>query len=259
MYSHGNKRHLFFYLILGTIGIFASATGAEILPPPTRETLEATWATTPTQNATNHARQTGISLNQTAAATFTPTGSTQANLQANPGGAATIGQTQITGNTGVNAEEIPLVGVFMVKDEEHIIKQTLEPYIDGGIKHFFIFDTGSTDKTIEVARAYFQERGITQYGIAQEPFIDFATSRNRGLDLARQKFPTAAFLTMPDAEWYLRNGEKLVEFCKEHAHKNLNVHSYSVRIMNANIDFYTPRLIRNDNRHKSQRHAQHDF
>jgi hypothetical protein len=141
-------------------------------------------------------------------------------------------------------DEAPVVGVFMVKDEAHVIEKTLEPYVNGGIKHFYIFDTGSTDKTVETVKNYFNRKSIIHGYIGQEPFINFAASRNRGLDLAHERFPNAYFLLMPDAEWYLEGVERLIEFCKEVAHDT--AHSYLVRIGNQYINFYTSRLIRND-------------
>src|SRR6266436_8173383 len=80
-----------------------------------------------------------------------------------------------------------LIVVLMVKNEETVMRATLQPFIDGGVDSFFIFDTGSTDNTIGVTESFFSEYGIMQGYIAQEPFIDFATSRNRALDLAQEK------------------------------------------------------------------------
>ena len=53
-----------------------------------------------------------------------------------------------------------LVVVLMVKNEAKVIEDTLQPYIDGGIKHFFIFDTGSTDNTVEVTQECFKKNNI---------------------------------------------------------------------------------------------------
>jgi tetratricopeptide (TPR) repeat protein len=77
----------------------------------------------------------------------------------------------------------------------------------------------------------------------QEPFIDFSTSRNRALDLAEEKFPTAAFMLMPDAEWYTQNVPGLIDFCKKHLNEDF-AKTYSIRIYNPGIDFVTTRLIR---------------
>lgn len=146
-------------------------------------------------------------------------------------------------------DPLTLVVVLMVKDEEPVIKPTLESYVAGLTDEqkkslgFFIFDTGSTDKTIEKAEEFFVEQCIGNAAIAQEPFVDFATSRNRGLTLAEEKFPNATFIMMPDAEWYMVNMSGLMDFCHEHKDA-VQESSYLVRIMNPSIDFYTQRLLR---------------
>lgn len=137
-----------------------------------------------------------------------------------------------------------LVAVLMVKNEETVMRATLQPFIDGGVDSFFIFDTGSTDNTVAVTQEFFDEHGVTQGYIAQEPFIDFATSRNRALDLAQEKFPNAAFMVMLDAEWYLNDARALVEFCKR-CLCNGDMHSsYLMHIVNQALDNYTCRLLR---------------
>lgn len=152
-------------------------------------------------------------------------------------------------NSFKSYDQLMLVVVLMVKDEEPVIKPTLESYVAGLSEEqksalgFFVFDTGSTDKTIEKAEEFFIENGISNAAIAQEPFVDFATSRNRGLELAEEKFPNAVFLMMPDAEWYMVNMPALMDFCQEHK-ENVIESSYLVRIMNPSIDFYTQRLLR---------------
>ncbi len=108
-----------------------------------------------------------------------------------------------------------LVVVIMVKDEEAVIVETLDPFVQGGIDAFLVFDTGSTDKTIERITGYFKDKKITRFAIEQEPFIDFATSRNRGLELAEKHFPHAGFFIMPDAEWYIHGADALCAFCKQ--------------------------------------------
>lgn len=134
-----------------------------------------------------------------------------------------------------------LVVVIMVKNEQDSIVPTLKPFVDGGVDAFYVFDTGSTDRTVEVATEYLQECNV-RFVIGQEPFVDFATSRNRGLDLALEAFPNAVFMCMPDAEWYIRNAHDLLKFCAEHIHDIQP--AYLIRIASADIDFYTPRLIR---------------
>ena len=134
------------------------------------------------------------------------------------------------------------VVVLMVKNEESVICQTLDPYVKEGMQSFLIFDTGSTDNTIKVVEDYFIEHKIANWCIFQEPFVDFEVSRNRALDLAEEQFPEAEFFLMPDAEWYLRNVEGLINFCYEEADKSTEC--YLIRIANGSIDFRTSRLVR---------------
>ncbi len=137
-----------------------------------------------------------------------------------------------------------LVVVLMVKNEETVMRATLQPFIDAGINSYLIFDTGSTDKTMEVTQEMFDEYGITAGYIIQEPFIDFATSRNRALDLAQEKFPYAAFMVMLDAEWYLNDASALLEFCELSLQRG-DIHaSYLMHIVNEALDNYTCRLLR---------------
>ena len=78
----------------------------------------------------------------------------------------------------------------------------------------------------------FDEYGITQGYILQEPFIDFATSRNRALDLAEELFPKAAFMVMLDAEWYLNDAKLLLEFCETCLKRGDLYSSYLIRSLN---------------------------
>ena len=91
----------------------------------------------------------------------------------------------------------------------------MEGYVKGGVDAFLIYDTGSTDKTIERITHYFHNNGITRFIIEQEPFVDFASSRNRALSLAERHFPNAGFFIMPDAEWYIQGVPQLLDFCRQ--------------------------------------------
>lgn len=147
--------------------------------------------------------------------------------------------------------------VIMVKDEVDVIIPTLQPLIDGGIDSILVYDTGSTDGTQNVARSYFEQHGLIHAHIIEEPFIDFAASRNRSLDLAEELFPNITFLLMLDAEWYTYNVEELIEFCRNNEHyiaPDTPGGCYAIRLVTLqdNIDNYTPRLIR---RGKNARYA----
>lgn len=135
-----------------------------------------------------------------------------------------------------------LVVVLMVKNEENVICPTLEPFVKAGIDSYFIYDTGSTDKTMQNTQEFFEKNKIANGFITQEPFVDFATSRNKALDLAKEKFPHSVFMIMPDAEWYLKNADELVNFCKQNIHDFNNL--YLIRLNNNTDDFYHGRLLR---------------
>jgi glycosyltransferase involved in cell wall biosynthesis len=137
-----------------------------------------------------------------------------------------------------------LVVVLMVKNEETVMRKTLQPFIDAHINSYLIFDTGSTDDTMRVTQELFDEYGVARGHIIQEPFIDFATSRNRALDLAQEKFPQAAFMVMLDAEWYLNDAPALINFCQACIDTKQPHSCYLIRIMNEALDNYACRLLR---------------
>jgi tetratricopeptide (TPR) repeat protein len=141
-----------------------------------------------------------------------------------------------------------LVAVFMMKNEAPVVRHTLESYLQQGVRAFFLYDTGSTDDTIALTRALMQEFQIADFGVAQEPFVDFSTSRNRALRLAEQHFPGACFLLMPDAEWQLEHGAELLEFCESHrASKNDprdDIDVFDLRQQLHGLDYAATRLLR---------------
>lgn len=131
--------------------------------------------------------------------------------------------------------------VLMVKNESENVIKTLQPFIDGGINNIFVFDTGSTDGTQDLVKKYFKEKNINGV-LMEEPFIDFSASRNRALRLAEERFPDTTFMIMPDAEWYLNDAKKLVEYLKPLARYDYK--GYYVRLLSEGIDFYIPRIFK---------------
>lgn len=107
-----------------------------------------------------------------------------------------------------------LVVLCMVKNEATVIIPTLQPFSDAGIDTFLIIDTGSEDTTKEKVHEFFTKNKIKQGYLEEEPFVDFATSRNHVLTRAEILFPDATFFIMIDAEWYLYNAKELIQFCK---------------------------------------------
>ena len=145
--------------------------------------------------------------------------------------------------------EFLLTVVIMVKNEANVIIPTLQPFIDAGITSYLVFDTGSTDGTQQVIGEHFKKNHLEHAYIIEEPFIDFATSRNRALELAEQIFVNNTFLVMLDAEWYTYNVNELINFCKIHKNyiaPNCTGSCYWIRLFTVQdaINNYTPRLIR---------------
>ena len=146
------------------------------------------------------------------------------------------------------AHDSLLAVVLMVKNEAPVMVKTLQPFVEGGVKNFLIFDTGSTDGTQEIARDYFKKEGLAHAYVLEEPFIDFATSRNHALIAAESLFSEITFIIMPDAEWYIQGVEDLMQFCAQE--KNSSDSCYSTRIEMFNVDgtqvssFVVPKLLR---------------
>ncbi|MCE9637392.1 MAG: hypothetical protein K8T90_16935 [Planctomycetes bacterium] len=75
------------------------------------------------------------------------------------------------------------------------------PYVDS----WLILDTGSTDGSQGVARRVLAR---VPGDVVEEPFVDFATTRNRALDLAAERHP-ATWDFMPDDSYELHGGRRL--------------------------------------------------
>lgn len=136
-----------------------------------------------------------------------------------------------------------LVVVIMVKNEAQVIEATLQPFVESGVTDFVVLDTGSTDGTQEVAASFFKKHAIENAHIIEEPFVDFAVSRNYALDQTQRLFPHATFMCMPDAEWYIHNVEGLLQFCNDHQDDMVHPY-YLVSIRSTTEAFYHSRLIR---------------
>ncbi|MDP3561044.1 MAG: hypothetical protein Q8R83_02550 [Legionellaceae bacterium] len=141
----------------------------------------------------------------------------------------------------IKSETPLIVVVMMVRDESISLQSTLSSFMAGGLTHFFIFDTGSSDNTLQLAQDFFRNNAVIGYA-KQEAFIDFSTSRNRALTLAEQHFNDACFFVMPDAEWHLSNPQALIAFCEQEKNNDTPLYLMNIR-MNA-TEFTTARLFR---------------
>lgn len=97
---------------------------------------------------------------------------------------------------------------MMVKNEHKRFHVTLNSVV-GYVKSFVMFDTGSTDDTIEIAETFCKKNNIT-FRLKQGDFVDFAKSRNECLEFA-EMFPDIDYYLLMDANDELRGGKILVE------------------------------------------------
>ena len=138
---------------------------------------------------------------------------------------------------------IPLVLVIMVKNEEHVIEKTLEPFLKAKVP-CLVCDTGSTDNTIKITREVFEKYKSKQSCIVQQPFVDFSVSRNYALECAEKNFTNAGFFIMIDADWYVQNVQQLIDFCKDHISDQTE--AYSIRIRYNNSEYFVKRVLKAD-------------
>ena len=135
--------------------------------------------------------------------------------------------------TAALTSDRPLLGLVMiVKNEAKRIATVLasyRPYIDA----WTILDTGSTDGTQEMIKRDLD--GIPGF-LHEEPFVDFATSRNRALELHGT---TTVFSIMPNGD-VLSGGAELVSFLDTHRRDLAG--AYRVRI--APGHYYHPLVMR---------------
>jgi len=90
---------------------------------------------------------------------------------------------------------VHISALVMVKDEEKRIHVTLNSII--GLDSLIVYDTGSTDKTIEIIQEFCRVHSIPlrlKCGI----FVDFSTSRNVALEFA-DSFPDVDFILLMDS------------------------------------------------------------
>jgi glycosyltransferase involved in cell wall biosynthesis len=82
--------------------------------------------------------------------------------------------------------ERQLVLTLIVKNEEHVIERCLKsalPFVD----KFLIVDTGSTDKTQQIAAETAEQLGVSGL-ILERPWVNFGSNRSEALQLVRQHF-----------------------------------------------------------------------
>lgn len=106
----------------------------------------------------------------------------------------------------------PTIGLLMmVKNEKKRLKISLDS-VTGHVDCFIIYDTGSTDNTIDIIKNHCEEHKINLYLITGD-FVDFSTSRNVSLSYADTI--DVQFLLLLDTNDELRGGDILKKFAKK--------------------------------------------
>lgn len=122
--------------------------------------------------------------------------------------------------------------VMIVRNEAHGIRATLESFIPF-VDRWTVLDTGSTDGTQDIVRQYSGVPGE----LHEEPFVDFATSRNRALELHGT---STAYTIMPDSDDRLVNGSALRAFLDSRA----SIPAYMVNLRRGDLSYFLPLVLR---------------
>jgi glycosyltransferase involved in cell wall biosynthesis len=133
-----------------------------------------------------------------------------------------------------------ICGVIMVKNESYRILVTIKSIVKF-IDELVIYDTGSTDDTVEKIIDFCKTNKLT-INIMHGEFVDFSTSRNALLDFA-DSVTVSDFYLMLDCNDELQGGKELVKYCKTAPSNNAFFlkQSWKSSII---IDYYNIRLTR---------------
>lgn len=135
--------------------------------------------------------------------------------------------------------------LMMVKDEEDTILRSLIS-VQNYINCIILYDTGSTDNTIQIVRDFCNENNIV-LKLKQDEFINFCESRNKALDFA-DSFGNHDYLLLLDSNDILDDGEELLKLYVDkeltnetgfyitqewHDHNNVFTY-YNIKLIKAN-------------------------
>jgi len=130
--------------------------------------------------------------------------------------------------------------VLLVKNESSSIRQVLEaalPFADRAS----VLDTGSIDGTQDIVREVAAQVG-QPIDLFEEPFVDFATSRNRALALDASVVRPAEFQLVLSADEFLRDGDSIRTFLETQRTSGIDL--FKLRLLIDETSFFTPRVFR---------------
>lgn len=111
--------------------------------------------------------------------------------------------------------KVHIAVLMMVKNEKarlHVSLESIKKFADSLV----LYDTGSTDNTIEIAKTFCENNNII-FRLKQGEFVNFSVSRNVSLDFA-DTFPDIDFILLMDTNDELQNPDELRKFAE--AYKN---------------------------------------
>lgn len=132
--------------------------------------------------------------------------------------------------------------LMMIKNEEKRILVSLNS-VKGIVDHIFIYDTGSTDNTLEIIRSFCKENNIP-LTLKEDVFVDFSTSRNKSLDLADETLSINDYLLLLDCNDELQGGKTLKEFVSKNERED---RAYMIKQKwwsGSNTEYYNVRLLK---------------
>jgi glycosyltransferase involved in cell wall biosynthesis len=99
---------------------------------------------------------------------------------------------------GTGGSSVGVYALIMVKNESDVIEMTLDSLAGKGIGEIFIYDTGSTDPTLDLCQKWAKEN-TTPVRIAQGPWVNFSVGRNMALEWLEQSVPRNSWALLLDA------------------------------------------------------------
>ena len=99
---------------------------------------------------------------------------------------------------GTGGSSVGVYALIMVKNESDVSEMTLDSLAGKGIGEIFIYDTGSTDPTLDLCQKWAKEN-TTPVRIAQGPWVNFSVGRNMALEWLEQSVPRNSWALLLDA------------------------------------------------------------
>jgi glycosyltransferase involved in cell wall biosynthesis len=113
----------------------------------------------------------------------------------------------------MSSKKIHIATLLMVKNEKkrlHVSLESVKNFTDSLI----IFDTGSTDNTIDICKEFCEKNNI-ELRLKQGEFVNFSVSRNESLEFA-DTFDDIDYLLLLDVNDELRGAENLRKYAEEY-------------------------------------------